>query len=88
MDKPTAGHDGNVNIWDFVGMVDGYKLQEIIDASGKKRPVWKKLVLRLHYELRFPLTADQAKKIKVEPWIPEGWPGGPVYWQGGGKVLA
>jgi hypothetical protein len=57
-------------------MVDGAKLQEIIGASGKKAPVFKKLLLRLHYELRFPLTADQAKKIKVEPWIPEGVPGG------------
>jgi hypothetical protein len=74
--KCEATPDGNVNIWECVGKVDGDKLQEIIDASGKKAPVFKQLLLRLHFELHFPLTAAQAKKIKVDPWIPEGVPGG------------
>eukprot|EP01046_Picozoa_sp_COSAG06_P009655 COSAG06_NODE_507_length_14929_cov_109.047067_4_plen_2293_part_00 len=59
---------GDVNIWDFVETVDGDALQEIIDRSGKKAPVFKKLLLRLHHELHFPLTQKQAKKIKVTPW--------------------
>ena len=62
---------GDVNIWDFVDEVDGEALEAAIKKSGKKAPVFKKLLTRLHFELRFPLTAAQAKKIKVDPWIPE-----------------
>jgi hypothetical protein len=54
--------------------VDGDVLEAIIKASGKKPPVFKKLLLRLHYELRFPLTVAQKKKIKVA--VPEGVPPG------------
>ena len=69
--KSEATPDGDVNIWDFVATVDGEKLEEIIKASGKKAPVFKKFLTRLHYELRFPQTEAQAKYIKVEPWIPD-----------------
>jgi hypothetical protein len=66
---------GDVNIWDFVAKVDGDALQAAIDASGHKAPVFKKLLLRLHFELQFPLTEAQAKKIKVTAYgPPEGVP--------------
>jgi hypothetical protein len=68
--------DGDVDIWDFVAKVDGDALEAAIKKSGKKAPVFQKLLTRLHVELRFPLTATQAKKIKVDPWILEGVPGG------------
>jgi hypothetical protein len=72
--KCDATPDGDVNIWDFVATVDGEALEAIIKASGKKRPVWKKLLLRLHYELHFPLNVAQKKTIKVA--VPEGVPPG------------
>ena len=65
---------GDVNIWEFVAKVDGDTLEAAIKKSGKKAPVFKKLLLRLHYELRFPLTVAQKKKIKVA--VPEGVPPG------------
>ena len=66
---------GDVNIWDFVAKVDGDALEAAIKKSGKKAPVVKKLLLRLHHELRFPLNASMAAKIKVTPYgPPEGVP--------------
>ena len=68
---------GDVDIWDFVAAVPADKLTELIAASKKKKPVQKKLYTRLHYELRYVLTAEQAALIKVEPHgapIPEGDP--------------
>ena len=73
-DALCGAADGDVDIWDFVAKVDGDALEAAIKKSGKKAPVIKKLLLRLHRELRFPLTEAQAKKIKVEPWIPEDDP--------------
>ena len=48
-------------------LLPGAALQKALDDSGKKGPVLKKLFARLHYELNYPLTAAQAKKIKVKP---------------------
>jgi len=55
-------------------LLPGAALQKALDDSGKTGPVLKKLFARLHYELRYPLTAGQAKKIKVEPHADEGVP--------------
>ena len=55
-------------------LLPGPALQKALDDSGKKGPVLKKLFARLHYELRYPLTDKQAKKIKVEPHAEEGEP--------------
>eukprot|EP01046_Picozoa_sp_COSAG06_P000396 COSAG06_NODE_11_length_35482_cov_68.929888_9_plen_442_part_00 len=69
--------DGDIDIWDFAANVNGDALEAAIKKSGKKAPVFKKLLLRLHYELQFLLTESQAKKIKVTPHgPPEGVPGG------------
>ena len=67
---------GDINIWDFAANVNGDALEAAIKKSGKKAPVFKKLLLRLHHELRFPLTQRQADKIKVDPYpaMPEGVP--------------
>jgi hypothetical protein len=62
--------------WCSSGDANGDALEAAIKKSGKKAPVFQKLLTRLHVELRFPLTATQAKKIKVDPWILEGVPGG------------
>ena len=67
--------DGDVDIWDFVAKVDGDALEAAIKKSGKKAPVIKKLLLRLHHELRFPLNASMAAKIKATAYgPPEGDP--------------
>ena len=55
-------------------LLNGAALQKALDDSGKKGPVLKKLFIRLHEELRYPLTAGQAKKIKVEPHAEQGEP--------------
>jgi hypothetical protein len=69
----AAGDD--VDIWVFVDKVDGDALEAAIKKSGKKAPVYKKLLLRLHNELRFPLNASMAAKIKVTAYGPsEGVP--------------
>ena len=76
-DVLSAAAGGDVDIWDFVAAVPADKLTELIAASKKKKPVQKKLYTRLHYELRYVLTAEQAALIKVEPHgapIPEGDP--------------
>ena len=68
---------GDINIWDFAANVNGDALEAAIKKSGKKAPVFKKLLTRLHSELRFPLTEAQAKKIKVTAHGPsEGVPPG------------
>ena len=72
----SAAAGGDVDIWDFVAKVPGPALESVIAASGKKKPVIKKLYTRLHFELHYQLTAAQAASIKVTPHgaIPEGDP--------------
>ena len=76
----AAGPDGqplgeDVDVWELASKLPGEALQKALDDCGKKGPVLKKLFARLHYELRYPLTPAQAKKIKVEPHAEEGEPG-------------
>ena len=75
----AKGPDGKVlgagvDVWELKNVLPGAALQAALDDSGKKGPVLKKLFARLHYELRYPLTPAQAKKIKVEPHAEEGEP--------------
>ena len=77
----AVGPDGmlgaEVDMWELGSgrkLLNGAALQQALDDSGKKGPVLKKLFARLHYELRYPLTAAQAKRIKVEPYPEEGEP--------------
>ena len=65
---------GDIDISDLKAKMTNEQLDEVIVTSGKKSPVQKKLFTRLHFELRYPLNAKQAKKIKVEPWPEEGVP--------------
>ena len=72
----AAGPDGKalgeaVDVWELSKKLPGAKLQAALDSSGKKGPVLKKLYSRLHYELNYPLTEKQAKKIKVKPHAEE-----------------
>ena len=55
-------------------LLPGAALDARLAETGKKGPVLKKLFARLHYELRYPLTDAQAKKIKVTPHAEEGEP--------------
>ena len=55
-------------------LLPGAALDARLAETGKKGPVLKKLFARLHYELRYPLTDAQAKKIKVTPHPEEGEP--------------
>ncbi len=81
----AVGPDGKVlgaevDMWELGSgrkLLPGAALQKALDDSGKKGPVLKKLFARLHYELRYPLTDKQAKKIKVVPHAEEGVPAEP-----------
>jgi hypothetical protein len=55
----TTAAGGDVLIVDFAEKVPAEKLAEVIAASGKKKPIIRKLYKRLHYELNYPLTAEQ-----------------------------
>ena len=55
-------------------LLPGAALQKVLEESGKKGPAQKKIYARLHFELRYPLTPAQAKKIKVTPHAVEGVP--------------
>ena len=75
----AKGPDGKVlgagvDVWELKNVLPGAALQAALDDSGKKGPVLKKLFLRLHHELKYPLTPAQAKKIKVTPHAEEGVP--------------
>ena len=43
------------------------QLDEVTTTGGKKSPVQKKLLTRLHFKLWYPLNAKQAKKIQEGP---------------------
>ena len=77
----AVGPDGKLGATVDVGelgsgrkLLPGPALQKALDDSGKKGPVLKKLFLRMHHELKYPLTPAQAKKIKVTPHAEEGVP--------------
>ena len=59
----TTAAGGDVPIGDFAEKVSAEKLVEVIAASGKKKPMIQKLYKRLHYELGYPLTAEQSKLV-------------------------
>ena len=73
------GKDGeeDINLSDLKGKMlakerdegGDYNILDImVKQSGLKTPFKKKLYARLHYELEYPLSEEQAKKIKVTPW--------------------
>jgi hypothetical protein len=62
----------NTDVSDLAQKMSNEQLQGFVSASGKKNPVIKNLYTRLHYDLKYPLSAEQALMIKVDPWPVKG----------------
>jgi hypothetical protein len=71
----------DIDIRDLKKRMSNEQLQNLVDkphTMGRewnisiKAPKFKKLYMRLHHDLKYPLSTEQAKKIKVDPWPVKG----------------